>query len=481
VQNNFGVVRILIRHAVVPEFFRRGFWFRPVCSMHMKYIFSTLLIALASWLTAAEPTPPRPNILYLVADDLGCADVGFQGCKDIATPNLDSLAENGVRFTNGYISASVCSPSRAGLITGRYQTRFGHEFNPSPGPVPAGLPAGQKTAADWFKAAGYSTAHIGKWHIGDAIRGPSAPVSRGFIDSIMSPGQNKIQPLIAFRNGKRETPDDKYVDLAMGREAATYIEQHKTHPWFLFVAFLTPHAPLDVPSEAEAPFAGITNAKRRKNAAMISLLDQSVGRILKALRDSGQEDGTLIVFHSDNGAPPGDSYNTPLRGFKSTLLEGGIRTPFVMQWKGTLPSGRVVDTPVISLDVLPTVLAAANVPVAADAKLDGVNLLPFLTGKTKEPPQRNLYWRYGEQYAIRQGDWKLVHSMERVANPPVVKTGLYNLAEDLAEERDLSTEHPEKAKALKSQWDEWNAQNVSPLWSPESNNQPSQSIATPKK
>jgi arylsulfatase A-like enzyme len=158
-----------------------------------------------------------------------------------------------------------------------------------------------------------------------------------------------------------------------------------------------------------------------------------VGRVLKALRDSGQEERTLVIFHSDNGAPTGNgSRNAPLRGSKGTMWEGGIREPFAMQWKGTLPAGRVVDAPIISLDMLPTALAAANVSVPADAKLDGVNLLPYLTGKTNELPQRNLFWRYGEQNAIRQGDWKLVHALDNTVTPPVLKTGLYDLAHDAA-------------------------------------------------
>jgi arylsulfatase A-like enzyme len=430
----------------------------------LKHALILSLLALSTALHAADRAPTKPNVLYLVADDLGFADLGVQGCTDVPTPNLDSLAKNGVRFTNSYVSAPVCSPSRAGLITGRYQTCFGHEFNPSPGPVPPGLPGGVKTAGDWFKEAGYTTAHIGKWHIGDAIRGPSAPNSRGFDDSVLSPGQNKIQPLIAFRNGKRETPDDSYVDLAMGREAATFIEKHQAKPWFLFVAYLTPHAPTDVPSEAEKRFAKITDVKRRKNAAMISLLDESVGRILKALRDTGQEERTLIVFHSDHGAPfNSGSYNTPLRGYKSTLLEGGIRAPILMQWKGKLPAGRVDDAPVISLDVLPTALAAAEVSVPADAQLDGANLLPYLAGKS-DPPKRNLFWRYGDQYAIRQGNWKLVHSMEKVTRPPEITTGLYDLTKDVGEAHDLSAEHPEKVKELQRLWDEWNSHNVRPLW-----------------
>lgn len=405
---------------------------------------------LAPVLPAADPAPVRPNVLYLLADDLGYGELGFQGCKDVPTPHLDSLAANGVRFTHGYVSSPVCSPSRAGSLTGRYQTRFGHEFNhPLADRAPVGLPVEQKTAADWFKEAGYSTAHVGKWHLGNPKLPQFTATARGFDDDVLFPGQKKLPPLIPFRNGKRETADDPYVDLAMGREAADYIGKQKSTPWFLYVAYLTPHVPLDVPAEAEVPFAAITDAKRRKNAAMISLLDQSVGRILQALRDSGQEERTLIVFHSDNGAPSGSgSINAPLSGFKSTLREGGIRSSFVMQWKGTLPAGRVVNTPVTALDILPTALAAAQVKVPATAALDGVDLLPYLTGKSEAPPARNLFWRYGDQYAIRQGDWKLVRSMDQVTKPPVLKTGLYDLSRDPAEARDLSAEYPDKVKEL---------------------------------
>lgn len=429
----------------------------------MKLILATTLLALSHALHAAEPQ--RPNILYLLADDLGFADTGFHGCADVPTPNLDSIAKNGVRFTNGYVSAPVCSPSRAGLLTGRYQTRFGHEFNhPLADRAPVGLPVSEKTAANWFKEAGYTTAHIGKWHIGNPNLPEFSANGRGFDLDVMMPGQNKLPPLIVWRNGKRETANDPYVDTAMGREAAAYVQQHQSAPWYLYVAYLTPHSPLQVPPGAEDPFAAITDAKRRKNVAMISLLDESVGRILKALRDSGQEERTLIVFHSDNGAPFGSgSNNTPLSGFKSTLREGGIRAPCTMQWKGTLPAGRVVDAPIISLDILPTALAAAQASIPADARLDGVNLLPYLTGKA-EAPQRNLFWRYGEQYAIRQGDWKLVRTMEQVSKPPVYTTGLYNLATDHAEKHDLSAQHPEKVKALQGLWDEWNGKNLDPLW-----------------
>ncbi|MCA9091546.1 MAG: sulfatase-like hydrolase/transferase [Planctomycetaceae bacterium] len=432
----------------------------------MRYLIIVALLTLPSVLHAADRPHRQPNILYLLADDLGYADAGFQGCSDVPTPNLDSIAKNGLRFTSGYVTAPVCSPSRAGLLTGRYQTRFGHEFNhPLADRAPEGLPVDEKTMGDWLKAAGYTTAHIGKWHVGNPKLPQFTPTSRGFDDDVIMPGQNKLPPLLVFRNGKREAANDPYVDLAMGREAATYIDSHQSAPWFLYVAYLTPHVPLQTPPGSEEPFAGIASEKRRKNAAMISLLDQSVGRILDALRESGQEDRTLIIFHSDNGAPFGSgSYNTPFRGYKSTLREGGIREPFAMQWKGTLPAGLVVDVPVISLDMLPTALAAANVKVPADAQLDGVNLLPFLTGSSDTPPERELYWRYGEQYAIRQGDWKLVRTMEQVTRPPVLTFGLYNLSQDASEEHDLSAEHPDKVEALQSLWEKWNANNVPALW-----------------
>ena len=383
---------------------------------------------------------------------------------------IATIANNGVRFTNGYVSAPVCSPSRAGAITGRCQTRFGHEFNhPLADRSPVGLPVEQKTMADWFKSAGYATGHIGKWHLGNPALPQFTATARGFAESVWFPGQKKLPPLPLLRNGQREVVDDRFVDEAMAREAAGFIERHQAAPWFLYVAFLTPHQPLDIPPGAEDPFAKIADNERRKCAAMLTLLDNSVGRVLKALRDSGQEDRTLIVFHSDNGAPPKNgSRNTPLRGAKGTTWEGGIRVPFVMQWKGTLPAKRVVDAPMISLDILPTAFAAANINVPENAKFDGANLLPYLTGKTNEPPHSALFWRYGDQTAIRTGEWKLVRALDTTVRPPALKTGLYDLARDAAEEHDLSTEQPEKVKALQNLWDEWNTKNVPALWNSDS-------------
>jgi len=426
---------------------------------------SCISICLLNAQAASEAV--SPNVLIMVADDLGYADLGVYGCEDIPTPNIDSIAKNGVRFTSGYVSAPVCSPSRAGFITGRYQTRFGHELNhPLADNSDVGLPVEQKTAADWLKQAGYATGHIGKWHLGNPMLSHFRPNARGFDESVWFPGQGKLPVLTPHRNGKPEKANDRFVDEAMAREADAFIHRHAANSWFLYVAFLTPHEPLDVPAEVEAKFSHIPDPARRKCAAMMSLLDDSVGRILKALRDSGQEERTIIVFHSDNGAPPKNgSRNTPLRGTKGSTWEGGIRIPFVMQWKGTIPSGQVVDAPVISLDLLSTALAAARVEVPDDNALDGVDLLPLLTGKTQAPPHEALFWRYGPQMAVRAGDWKLTKALDRGVRPPVLKTGLYEIAKDAGEQHDLASQHPEKVQELQKLWDDWNAKNVEPLWS----------------
>ncbi len=434
-------------------------------------IASSLLLCAASILSAADAPQAsaeveRPNILIMIADDLGYADLRVQGCKDIPTPNIDSIAHNGVRFTSGYVSAPVCSPSRAGFITGRYQTRFGHELNhPLADRAPIGLPVDQKTFANWMKEVGYVTGHIGKWHLGNPNMPQYTPTARGFDESVWFPGQRKLPPLQLVRSGKNETANERYVDEAMAREAGAFIDRHADQPWFLYVAFLTPHQPLDVPGEIEKKFKNISDNERRKCAAMVTLLDESVGRVLKSLRDSGQEQRTLIVFMSDNGAPPKNgSRNTPLRGGKGTTWEGGIREPFVMQWGDKLLKGSVVDEPVISIDLLPTALAAARVDVPAGTSLDGVNLLPYLTGQVSQLPQRPLFWRYGEQTAIRVGDWKLTQAIDRDQRPSGIQRGLFNVAIDPAEKKNLAARYPEKVRELQQLWNAWNTENVNPLW-----------------
>lgn len=419
----------------------------------------------AAW-AHAEPKETRPNILILFADDLGYADVGAQGCTDVATPHLDSLAKHGVRFTNGYVSAPVCSPSRAGLLTGRYQTRFGHELNhPLADGAPVGMPTEEKTIAHWMKESGYRTGHIGKWHLGNPRTASYAPAARGFDESVWFPGQKKLPPFRVFRHGESDVVEGRYVDEAMAGEAAAFIERHRGQSWMLYVAFLTPHEPLDVPAGLEAAFSDISDPRRRKFAVMMSLLDASVGRILQALRDSGQEENTLIVFQSDNGAPPKNgSTNTPLRGGKGSTWEGGLRTPLFLQWRGKIPAGQVVDAPVISLDLLPTALAAAGVLGQKNDRLEGMSLLPYLMRQQDWPTERVLFWRYGEQSAVRAGDWKLTTALDRDARPVALKTSLHHLGNDPGEQHDLSVQHPEKVRELQQLWREWNQQNVAPLW-----------------
>lgn len=426
----------------------------------------------------------KPNIVLLVADDLGYADLGFQGVRDIPTPHLDELARGGVRCTSGYVSGPYCSPTRAGLLTGRYQQRFGHEFNPGGGVNSrAGLPLSQTTLADRLKAAGYVTGLVGKWHLGSALE--FRPRNRGFDEFFGFLGGAHTYFAGASTDlyrGTEVVKESTYLTDAFAREAVSFIERHKERPFFLELAFNAVHTPMDATDARLARFATIPNQTRRTYAAMLTALDEAVGAVIDKLRLSGLEDDTLIVFLSDNGGPtmPGTtingSRNDPLRGSKRTTLEGGIRVPFVMSWKGKLPAGRVYDKPIIQLDILPTALAAAGVTPKDDDAFDGVNLLPFLTGSTGDAPHATLYWRLGEQAAIRRGDWKLVR-YDRAADSPATRSNarsgtsptpfrLYNLANDIGEAHDVSGDHPEKVKELRAAWEDWSGRLARPLWGP---------------
>lgn len=424
---------------------------------------------------AADSAARRPNIVILLADDMGYADVGFQGCRDIPTPHIDTISHNGVRCTNGYVSGPYCSPTRAGLLTGRYQERFGHEFNPSRANKagdPIGLPLNEVTIADRLHKAGYATGLVGKWHLGEEPQ--FQPPQRGFSDFFgFLAGARPYFPGMGspILRGANKVDETQYLTDAFAREAVAFIEQHKAAPFFLYLAFNAVHTPLEATPDRLEKFEQIGDPRRRTYAAMTSAMDDAVGRVLATLRSNGLEENTLIFFFSDNGGPTmkgttiNGSSNAPLRGSKRTTLEGGIRVPFAVQWKGKLPAGKVYDKTLIQLDVLPTALAAAGAP--ADPKLDGVDLLPYLTGKKSEAPHETLYWRFGDQRALRHGNWKLVRYDSAaddgdagVATP----TKLYNLADDIGESRDLAAAQPEKVKELETIWQAWNAQLVPPLW-----------------
>ena len=413
----------------------------------------TLLLAPLAALHAAD----KPNIIVILADDMGYADAGFNGCKDIPTPHLDSIAKNGIRFSAGYVSAPQCAPSRAALLMGVDQNRIGCENNNVTDI--AGLSEGT-TFADHMRAAGYRTGMVGKWHLG--TEPGQQPLDRGFDEYfgflrgsswfLPRPGHQSIAQIL---EGRKPVPVGGYLTDVFGDRAVRFITEHKTKPFFLYLAFNAPHAPYEAPAEEIAKFAHIENNKRRTYAAMVSIMDRNIGRVLAALKTADCEKNTLVVFLSDNGGPDdGYSNNTPLHGWKGDTFEGGIRVPFVMQWPGTIKSGQTVDVPVSSLDLLPTALAMAGQPVPPS--LDGKNLLPALRGESAFPA-RALAWRfvYGENaskapWAIREGHWKLV--MGSVASQAVQ---LFDLSTDPGEAHDLSTAHDAVRERLQKSHDAW--------------------------
>lgn len=409
---------------------------------------------------APTERPHLPNILLILVDDLGYADLGVQGCQDISTPHLDSLAWNGVRFTNGYVSCPVCSPTRAGLLTGRYQQRFGHELNPPNPPGPQfGLPLTEVTLAERLSALGYTTGVIGKWHLGSQPE--FRPPNRGFDEFFgFLGGQHPYLPSSQAKllRGTEWVQEPEYLTDAFTREAVAFIERHRQEPFFLYLSFNAVHLPLEATEKYLDRFSSIADENRRTFAAMLSALDDGVGQVLAKLRETGLEEETLIGFLSDNGGYAGNtSRNDPLRGHKDQVFEGGIRVPFLVQWTGHLPAGQVYEHPVISLDLAATALAAAGGPLPEELQLDGVNLLPYLTGANSAPPHDRLYWRYGTQQALRAGDWKMVKWGD---NPPQ----LYNLAEDIGESHNLAAGQPDKLQELQADYEAWNAQLIDPLW-----------------
>ena len=437
--------------------------FLPLSLLHCIFI---IFLVIGS----AEAAETRPNILVIVGDDMGYADVGFHGCKDILTPNLDALAASGVRFTNGYVSGPYCSPTRAGLLTGRYQQRFGHEFNG--GGVGGGLPVSETTLANRLKSAGYATGLVGKWHLGSSDK--MHPQLRGFDEFFgFLGGAHSYFDGIGILRGTEPADEQSYLTDAFGREAVSFIEKHNGKPWFLYLAFNAVHTPMHADDARLKKFASIEDTQRRTYAAMMFAMDEAVGSVRKTIAEKGQTENTLVTFISDNGGPTmvgvtiNGSINKPLRGSKRTTLEGGVRVPFVVSWPSKVKPG-VFDQPAIQLDLNATALAAANVEVKPEWQLEGVNLLPFLSGTKSGSPHGGLFWRFGEQMAIRSGDYKLVrYDLAAESLPDQTKKGtsavkLYNLREDIGELKDLSASQPDIVKKLQSQWDLWNKNNVPP-------------------
>ena len=448
--------------------------------MSNRFCLALFLVASCLTIGGAQSQSP-PNIVVIVADDMGYADLGVHGSRDIRTPNIDRLAAEGVRFTDAYVSGPYCSPTRAGLLTGRYPQRFGHEFNLVAEHVEFGLPLEEATIADRLKTAGYRTALFGKWHLGMGEK--YHPLRRGFEEFFgflagahtyidVGNGANRLLegtvPLESF---------DGYLTDALAERASSYVKQPSSKPFFLYLAFNAAHTPLQATKNYLDKFAHIQDEQRRTYAAMVSAMDDGVGKVLGALRERNLDRNTLVFFFNDNGGPTmasttiNGSSNAPLRGSKRTTWEGGIRVPFMIRWTGRVPAGRVESRPIIQLDVLPTALAAAGIKVDKSARLDGVDLLPFLTGSSKGLPHETLYWRLGGMMAIRHGEWKLLKTKDGPlvdADPAVLKdlTGaeLYNLATDIGESKNVAAAHPEKVKELGARWQSWNQQLVKPRW-----------------
>lgn len=411
--------------------------------------------------TLALAAAPRPNIVIFYLDDMGWIQPGCYGGKLAPTPNIDAIAAAGIRFTDGYVSACICSPSRVGLMTGRYQARSGHDSNTTRR-AGSELSLQESTMAQDFKALGYTTAITGKWHLGSSPK--HLPAARGF-DVSMGTVSNLGEG--AFYRGLEvaETLEGAPVTSPVyAREAVRFLDAHHRRPFLLYVPLNAVHAPHAASPAWLAKFAHLDN-RRRAYAAMIAEADEAVGTVMARLRALKLEENTLVFCIGDNGGASPEAEMGGLRGRKWTLWEGGIRVPYLAQWKGRIPAGRVSAEPVIQLDVLATALAAAGGRPHDGRTLDGVNLLPLLEGRARTLGRPALYWRYGPQWAIRQGPWKLV----RVA--PEGKPALHDLSTDPGEQRDLAAEQPERVRQLQALYDRWNSQMPPPRWVDERWNQ----------
>jgi len=503
-----------------------AFLFRPVQSDKFKIYFDEQLIEGKQKFLSEKVTDlskhNRPNIILILTDDLGQTDISLYGNKSVCTPNIDKIGKDGAIFTEGYITSPVCSPSRAGLLTGRYQQRFGHEFQPNhrylknmaeyfgfkmlprfrplvplkSTEVPEveerlrqGLPPSEITLAELLKKYDYSTGIIGKWHLGAADF--ALPCARGFdyqygfyeaftlyadekdtsIKSchVKSDFMDKHEWKTAegrkgncaiLRNCNECVVENKYLTEKLTDEAISFVDRNKSNPFFLYLPYNAPHAPLQVPKKYYEQFANIKDPVKRTYAAMIKKLDDDVGRLMDHVDSLGLSENTIVVFLSDNGGAVynGTTDNAPYRGGKLTNFEGGIKIPFMMKWKGKINAGTVFTQPVISLDVFATVASVIGIDLPNDRKFDGVNLIPYANGENKSAPHEALFWRSDFNKAVRKGDWKLIVNEYDNFNQ------LYNIKTDSVEKQNLYLQKPEIANELQRDLENWENELVKPLW-----------------
>ena len=460
-----------------------------------------------------------PNIILIVADDLGYNDITLNGGGlakgTVPTPHINSLAQQGANFETSYSGNATCAPSRAAMMTGRYPTRFGFEFTPTPkqfmkvignykGPnqlydaiyhaerekdlIPyetMGLPRSEITMAKMLKGQGYRTLHVGKWHLGDApefrshVHGFDEALSFQHGSSLYLPendpnvvnAQQSFDIIDKFQwaagsfgmhfNGGEPFKPKRYVTDYLTDEAEKAIEANRKQPFFLYLAYTAPHTPLQATKEDYEALSHIEDHTLRVYAAMVRNLDRNIGRVLQSLRDKGLDDNTLVIFTSDNGGAHYvglDGLNKPYRGWKATFFEGGIRVPLLMKWPAGIPQGVKPQMVVNHMDIFSTVAAATGAKLPSDRPIDGVNLLPQLSKPADKGPARALFWRTDTYRVIRKGDWKL-----QVAQNPR-KDWLFNMATDPTEKINLADKEPERLASMKKELEAFNATQVKPSW-----------------
>ncbi len=465
-----------------------------------------------------SPSERPPNIVLIVADDLGWNDLTLHGGVadgSVPTPHIDALARAGVNFSSGYSASGTCAPSRAAIMTGRYPTRFGFEFTPTPPGMSSvlpmianrmpgrlrpvltpdapgselpfdemGVPASEITLAELLAGAGYHNVHIGKWHLGGAAG--MAPHQQGFHESLLLanglylPEDHpdavnarvefdpidrflwRVMQFAASYNGGPAFAPPGYVTDYYTDEAVKVIEANRERPFFLYLAHWAVHTPLQATRDDYEALAHIPDHRRRVYAAMLRALDRSVGRVLDALRANGLEENTLVFFTSDNGGPNYiglPEINQPLRGWKITFFEGGIRVPYFVKWPARIPAGAAFEEPVHGFDIYATAAAAAGVAPPVDRVIDGVDLLPFARGERSDVPHRELFWRSGHYQVARSGDWKLQRNLQ-----PHERVWLFDVRADPSETTDLAAREPQRVDELRRRLAEFAAQQAQPLW-----------------
>ncbi|PKQ64262.1 N-acetylgalactosamine-6-sulfatase [Labilibaculum filiforme] len=437
----------------------------------MKKTAFAILFALLSFSGISQKNE-KPNVIIILSDDQGFGDVGFNGCTDIPTPNLDQLANSGVIFTQGYASHPYCSPSRAGLLTGRYQQRFGHENNLpyTEAKVDDGLPLSELMLSELLQKNDYQTCAIGKWHLGDSIQ--FWPNNRGFDDwfgfwggGMNYWGDTGNQPATAgvLRDGKVVPSSElTYLTDDFTNAAIDYIDEYnKTEkPFFMYLAYNAPHAPVQATKQYTDKVKHIEDGKRAAYAAMVVGMDAGIGKVIDKLKETGEYDNTLIFFYSDNGGHLGGASSAPYRGHKGMLFEGGIHIPFLVSWPNKIKDKQKYNETISALDIYPTILEATGIKHPNSEKLDGVNLFPYLKGENKNAPHDVLFWRYsdGAGYAVRKGKYKMVLSGYKK------EFFLFDIDNDPYEHTNLSAELPAKLAELKGLYAEWNKETVPALW-----------------